>query len=78
MKGSKEILVDKLSATHVRPGEDQAHHMLALNLDHSELVKFRADDENYQGSVRGILQEFADAAFQMKSGYQEAAGECKS
>ena len=61
MSGPLATLVDASSATHGRPGEDQAHDIHALNRTHSELVKFRRQDLDYS-VVLGFLQEFALAA----------------
>jgi hypothetical protein len=64
MEGPKEVLVDILSATHVRPWENQAHHVHGINRDHSGLVKFEAHDEVYD-RVRVSLEEFVDGAVKM-------------
>ena len=62
MSGPLPVLVDASSATHGRPGEDQAHDIQALNRTHSELVKFKRQDLDYS-VVLGFLQEFCSAAF---------------
>ncbi|KAL8878972.1 MAG: hypothetical protein Q9198_003325 [Flavoplaca austrocitrina] len=61
MTGPLSVLVDASSATHGRPGEDQAHHIQALNRNHSEMVKFGRKDVDYD-IVLGFLKEFAKSA----------------
>ncbi|TAQ83163.1 hypothetical protein B7494_g8512 [Chlorociboria aeruginascens] len=67
MEGSHVILVGSASATHGRPWENQAHHVQAINRDHSQLVKFKANDEVYY-RILGTLKEFVKKAFEMKRG----------
>lgn len=61
MKGPLSILVDSSSAKHGRPWENEAHHCLALKRNHSELVKFSSNDEDY-GRVLTELKRMASAA----------------
>ncbi|KAL8908717.1 MAG: hypothetical protein Q9171_005330 [Xanthocarpia ochracea] len=61
MTGPLSVLVDAPSATHGRPGEDQAHHIQALNRSHSDLVKYSRKDPEY-GVVLSFLKEFAESA----------------
>lgn len=61
MTGPPSVLVDASSATHGRPGEDQAHHIHPLNRNHSEMVKFGRKDVDY-GTVLDFLKEFAESA----------------
>jgi hypothetical protein len=67
MKGPDAVLVGPASATHVRHWENQAHHIQAINRDHSQLVKFKANDEVYQ-TVLSTLDEFVEGASGMKRG----------
>jgi hypothetical protein len=77
MKGPDAILVGPASATHVRPWENEAHHVQAINRDHSQLVKFKANDEVYE-RVLGTLEEFAEEAFAMNMGSKMDPEECMS
>jgi hypothetical protein len=61
MKGPLSILVDSSSARHGRPWENEAHHCLALKRNHSELVKFSRNDEDYE-RVLTVLRRVASAA----------------
>jgi hypothetical protein len=74
MKGPDAILVGPASATHVRHWENQAHHIQAINRDHSRLVKFKANDEVYQ-TVLCTLEEFVEEASGMKRGRKMDAEE---
>lgn len=56
MNGEHEILVQSSSATHCRPWENKAHHVLGLDRDHSGLVKFRPGDQDYI-KVRNVLRK---------------------
>lgn len=58
MQGPHAVLVDRSSATHGRPWENEEHHIHAIERDHSNLVKFRYRDEVYNG-IREHLQGFA-------------------
>lgn len=55
MTGPRKILVDSTSATHGRPWETEAHHIHALNREHSDLVKFSIHDSDYD-RVLAILK----------------------
>ena len=61
MSGPPAVLVNASSATHSRPGEDQAHDIHAVNRNHSEMVKFGHRDVDYT-IVLGFLEEFAVSA----------------
>ncbi|OBT66968.1 hypothetical protein VE03_04238 [Pseudogymnoascus sp. 23342-1-I1] len=61
MEGPYAILVGQASATHGRPWENEAHHIQAINRAHSQLVKFRANDEVYR-RILGTIKEFAKQA----------------
>jgi hypothetical protein len=78
MQGPKEVLLNESSATHVRDGEHQAHHIQGLDLEHSELVKFKPHDVNYEGIVQTVLKEFVDGAQEMKRGHREEVERRKS
>lgn len=54
-------MVNEASATHSRPGENEAHDIQAINSTHSEMVKFGVRDPNYN-LVVGFLQQFAASA----------------
>lgn len=76
MEGPQTILVSSLSATHGRYWENQAHHIQPINRDHSQLVKFKPNDEVYD-RVLSTLQEFVEKASVMKRGQKTKAEECK-
>lgn len=61
MSGPPAVLVNASSATHSRPGEDQAHDIHAINRSHSEMVKFSRKDVDYN-IVLGFLKEFLISA----------------
>ena len=61
MSGPPAVLVNASSATHSRPGEDQAHDIHAVNRSHSEMLMFSRRDVDYN-IVLGFLQEFAISA----------------
>lgn len=69
MKGPDAILVGQASATHGRSWENKAHHIQAINRAHSQLVKFRANDEVYRRTL-GTLKEFTKEAVTMTRGVQ--------
>ena len=75
MKGPKAILVSTASATHGRHWENHAHHVQAINRDHSQLVKFKVNDEVYE-RILSTLEEFVEEAFVMKKGRKTDAEEC--
>lgn len=76
MKGPDAILVAQASATHNRSWENKAHHIQAINRDHSQLVKFRANDEAYR-RILGTLKEFTKQASTMRRGRKIELEECK-
>jgi hypothetical protein len=47
MTGKAEVLVAKPSATHCRPWEESNDYLCPINRDHSDMVKFRSNDNNY-------------------------------
>jgi len=61
MAGPLGILADIPSATHGRPRENDAHHILALKRRHSELVKFSRNDVDY-ARVLAVLKRMTSAA----------------
>jgi hypothetical protein len=61
MDGPRAILVGSSSATHTRPWETEARHMISINRNHSELVKFQPKDAVY-GRVREVLKRFVKAS----------------
>lgn len=69
MNGPDTILVGQASATHGRSWENKAHHIQAINRTHSQLVKFRANDEVYR-RILGTLKEFTKQAATMTRGVQ--------
>lgn len=74
MTGSPVVLVNETSATHCRPGENQAHNVQAINRTHSGMVKFGRRDETYI-LVVGFLQDFADSATAViEARFREAKG----
>jgi hypothetical protein len=75
MEGPNVILVGKASATHGRHWESGAHHIHPINRDHSQLMKFKANDEVYD-RLLSTLEEFVKDAFAMKRGRKLEAEEC--
>ncbi|MCJ1318427.1 hypothetical protein MMC15_003755 [Xylographa vitiligo] len=60
MNGPEVVLVDKDSATAGRHWENEPHHILSVNANHSDIVKFGDNDEDYvrvRSQLRGILSE---------------------
>lgn len=41
------MLVTKVSAPHCRPWEDEGEHVCAISRDHSNMVKFGPNDDEY-------------------------------
>ena len=61
MNGPYAVLVNEASATHGRPGENEAHNIQPINSTHSEMVKFGIRDPNYK-LVAGFLRDYAALA----------------
>ncbi len=61
MEGPEEVLVTQFSAVHCRHWEIGAEHVSAISRNHSEMVKFKAEDEEY-AKVCGIIKAFAKRA----------------
>ncbi|MCJ1282611.1 hypothetical protein MMC26_001936 [Xylographa opegraphella] len=60
MNGPEVVLVDKDSATAGRHWENEPHHILSVNTNHSDIVKFGDNDEDYvrvRSQLRRILSE---------------------
>ena len=64
MSGPHAVLVNEASATHGRPGENEAHNIQPINSTHSEMVKFGIKDPNYR-LVAGFLRDCAAFASNM-------------
>ena len=64
MEGPPTILVGSSSATHGRPWENKAHHIQAIDRDHSEMVKFRRHDVVYD-RVFVVLKRFMEASLKI-------------
>lgn len=63
MEGPPAVLVDRESATHGRAWEDGHAFIVALNRTHSEMVKFRRHDEDYEivlNHVTTLMQGIRD------------------
>jgi hypothetical protein len=61
MDGPLAVLVDVNSATQGRPWENTDRFIEAMNRDHSNLVKFHRNDEDYE-RVLGHLRRFSRQA----------------
>ncbi|RDW65591.1 hypothetical protein BP5796_10283 [Coleophoma crateriformis] len=61
MKGEKKVLVDRDSATHGRPHENQPHHAQPINRNHSDMVKYHQNDQYYKLTLK-ILQDFVEGS----------------
>ncbi|KAH0556219.1 hypothetical protein GP486_005853, partial [Trichoglossum hirsutum] len=61
MTGPRAVLVDSSSATHGRPWESEAHHIQAINRNHSDIVKFSLQDKYYYVVLQHLRQLAADA-----------------
>ncbi len=60
MEGPTACLVNQESATHGRAWENRNRFVIALNRSHSELVKFRKHEEDYEivlDRINELLQE---------------------
>jgi len=64
MSGPDAILVGSSSATHGRSWEIEAHHIQAIDRNHSEMVKFQSNDAIYD-RVLTILKRFTRASSNM-------------
>ncbi len=47
MTGEAKVLVGKPPATHCRPWEESNDYLCPIDRDHSDMVKFSANDNNY-------------------------------
>lgn len=59
MSGPLTVLVTKSSATHGRPWEDGPEYICAVDRTHSEMVKFKSEDEEYEKAllrVQGLVR----------------------
>ena len=65
MKGPQTVLVDQSSATHIRPWENEAHHVQAIDDNHSDIVKFNHNHDTDLERVITILDEFMNGASRM-------------
>ena len=61
MIGEPKVLVTTASATHCRPWEDTNDHVCPMQRDHSNLVKFGANDPDYD-TILHVLQEMIQRA----------------
>lgn len=64
MDGPRAIFVGSSSATHTRPWETEVLHMININRNHSELVKFQPNDVVYR-RVLEVLKRFVKASSTM-------------
>jgi hypothetical protein len=76
MNGPFACLVGSASATHARQWENQPHHVQGINRNHSELVKFKPNDDVYD-RVLGTLEDFAEEATKMRRPYKIERDTCK-
>ncbi|KAL6405043.1 ankyrin repeat and protein kinase domain-containing protein 1 [Ilyonectria robusta] len=59
MTGATAVLVTKSSATHCRPWESGPEHICAIARTHSDMVKFRPQDHEYDNAretIKGLVQ----------------------
>lgn len=59
MTGATAVLVTKSSATHCRPWERGPEHICAIARTHSDMVKFRPQDHEYDNAretIKGLVQ----------------------
>lgn len=65
MAGESKLLVTKSSAVDCcRPGEDGTSNVCAIQATHSDIVKFKRQDENYdtvRTRLTGICQRAAES-----------------
>ncbi|KAF2185930.1 hypothetical protein K469DRAFT_664957, partial [Zopfia rhizophila CBS 207.26] len=61
MTGETKVLVTMTSATHCRPWEDTQDHVCPIPRDHSNIVRFSANDNDYE-TVLPILQGMVERA----------------
>ncbi|KAK7419112.1 hypothetical protein QQZ08_010982 [Neonectria magnoliae] len=54
MTGPTAVLVTKSSATHCRPWEDGPEHICAVARTHSDMVKFRRHDHEYDNACQRL------------------------
>ena len=65
MTGPSTVLVEQSSATHTRPWENDAHHVQAIDRNHSDMVKFNHGYDPDLERVATILREFVNGASSM-------------
>ncbi|KAK5993735.1 hypothetical protein PT974_07172 [Cladobotryum mycophilum] len=63
MNGPKEVLVNKASATQCRPWDNDPGRICPINRNHSEMVKFRRNDPEYDRVIQ-ILKGMARRALE--------------
>ena len=61
MNGEKKVLVDRDSATHGRSYEEQIHKTHPINCNHSDMVKFSSNDNNYDRTLK-VLEDIVDVS----------------
>jgi hypothetical protein len=63
MNGDPMVLVDKDSATHGRPWEMDSRFIIAIDRNHSDLVKFERYSDDYErvlACIRLLLENSVD------------------
>ena len=72
MTGKPSVLVGSASATHGRPWELGEHYVQAINRNHSDLVKFAKQDENYEVVLYHLRKFSGVAADVIRKRFEEA------
>ncbi|KAF2193038.1 hypothetical protein K469DRAFT_551882 [Zopfia rhizophila CBS 207.26] len=75
MNGPEAFLVTKSSATHCRSWEDGPEHICAVNRTHSDMVKFRQQDHEYE-KVLQRLKGLARRALTVRHRIQGSSTKC--
>lgn len=69
MKGEAAVLVTKQSATNGRYWENGTENICAIDRTHSEMVRFRLQDDEYD-KVRGRVRRLAQRALTVRNRIQ--------
>lgn len=54
MEGPKEILLTQTSATHCRQWEEGSEHVCPISASHSDIVKFRRNEAEYEKVLQKV------------------------
>jgi hypothetical protein len=74
MDGPPVVLVSESSATHSRPGEDQAHDKQAIPRSHFRMIKFGRRDQVYDIVLDLLLEMEKSSKAVVRSHFRKVDG----